>query len=83
MREMTAFVEHVDAPIADHEGELHRVADFNIDATFLGFGNHAAGAVKPRPPTEDGQTQPWRAAAGGIVHPTIGSHRREQSMTRL
>jgi hypothetical protein len=44
-------VKHVDAALVHHQREFHWVTDFNVQASFFGFFNNSAGAVKPRTST--------------------------------
>ena len=44
-------VEDVDAAPIDDQGELHRIADLDVKAAFLGLLDDAPRAVEARPPT--------------------------------
>jgi hypothetical protein len=81
--EMTAFVQDIDRAVVNDQGELHRIAHFNVQTTLFRFLDNASRAVEARPPTENGQTKRHTAPPISHVLDCIGCPRTLENMSRL
>ena len=73
-RKGTAAVQDIDTALIHHEGEFHWVADFDVQATLLGFLDDTTRAVEARASAQHGQSWTHVVETRGVAFHSTGSH---------
>ena len=69
-----AAMQDIDTALVDHEGEFHRVANFDVQTPLFGFLDNTTRAVEARTSAQHGQSWTHVEVAYGFAFHSTGSH---------